>query len=534
MNNIIDNISDDANKQSWDITYLLSMAENALESGDIEHAMSLALGGMKLAKSSNAQYYQKEFRDIIGKIEENEGRNNTNNTKTPSYNSQKSKKLELDGEKKISTEKLNQILRLNKNLENKETHENLETKANKDPSEFKSFLKNMNNPLKINSKKSPSNVKKTIHNMKSQISNKIKNSFLEQKYFLINSLQNIQGIDFLALKTIEITKHKFLVLLIPIKWCQNTREHIIIEEYNVRFAHHISENQSKLSKIMHQDLILLRQSQIEIIREIAEQQTLYDIIKRFLKENFTMETFQNNQCVYFHNGLREYKVITSPIYISTQKIGFLEKVLPYPYQRSSNIHFAELDKLSLLLSFIEQKYAAITEYSEEENTIQHQSEQYNNYLDRIQKCSIPFIPVSLLLLILSIFFAGDSFMILLGSGIFFLVLYGILFAFFTIMYLKTISKIKNELQNSTNMNSRPPLLDETDLELIAQYFPEQEMEQFIYECFGKDYEFGTTTFHYNNNYITPKEDLERPQERTDKAENNKKEALSKYIQLLED
>jgi hypothetical protein len=364
--------------------------------------------------------------------------------------------------------------------------------------------------------------------------NKIKKRFLENEYFVIKSIHNIQGMDFLSLKAIQVAKKKFLILLIPLKWCQNAKDHIIIEEDNIRFSNHTKGRKLKLNERMNQDLILLKQAQIEIVREITEKKSLYDVIRHFLKEDFIMETFQNNQCVYFHNGLKEYKLITSPVYISSQKIGFLEKLLPYPYQRSSNIHFVELNKLSNLLAFIEKKYVSITEYSEDENTIQRQSEKYNNYLDQIQKCSIPFVPISLILLILSIFFGGNYFMILMGSGILSLVIYGILLIFFTISYHITISKIHNEFQNSTNMNSNPPLLDETDLELIAQYFSEQEMEQFIYEIFGKDFEFDGLSFHYNSNIKLPHEDFDIPHERTDIAENKKTEAISKYIELLED
>jgi len=531
---MIENIADDATKQSWEINYLLSMAEQALETGDIKQAMSLAMGGMKLSKNSEARNYQKKFKDIIEKIEENDGSREISFSINSLKTSQRPTKSDKNGEKKISRENLIQILHLNKNLGNKETQGKLEKNRNKEVSGPKSILSNINLSLEYNSKKSPKKVKKTIHALKTQTIGKIKKCFLEQEYFLINSLKNLQGMDFLSLKTIKVTKYKFLLLLIPVKWCQNARDHIIIEEDSIRFANNSKRTHSKFNKILHQDLMWIKQLQMDIIREITEKKRLYEVMKRFLKENFTIETFQNNQCVYFHNGLSEYKLIISPIYISSQKIGFLEKVLPYPYQRSSNIHFVELDKLSSLLAFIEKKYAAITEYSEEENTIQRQSESYNNYLDRIQKCSIPFMPVSLLLLILSLFSTRNYFMILMGFGIFLIVLYGILLVFFTITYHKTISKIKNELQNSTNMNSQLPLLDETDLELIAPYFSEQEMEQFIYEYFGKEYDFDNLSFHYNRNMPTSQKDFDIPQERINKAENKKKEAISKYIQLLED
>jgi hypothetical protein len=666
MTDLLENIADEADDSLWDINYLLSIAEQAQKSGELDQAFKLAQSGSKLAATQGLETYCEEFNALIKKIKKQQ--ENGNNFSKGSQNrdqyreniplkkhKEKSSKnefglddnsflkpliknlLHINGVKdddevpkkqtNLTTNKAISIKRqanndIKKKISPKISSNDSEKKNNKNSykkgkkslktsqraSSTSKTKKAFQKDSKSSKQKKPSNLFKETHsansilqeqehhktnipsrtvnstkkNNEESLSNQLEitissprqeeirkfmDIFRTHDYFLIQTLHHLQGIDFLALKTLQISEHKYAILLTPVKYCRNSTDNVVVEEDHVRFANYMHKNNKNSeplgnnskevqnNTLLKKDLESLKNSQGYIIADITTKSKLFNVIMRYLKEDLIMETFQNNQCVYFHKGLKEYKVFVAPIYVSCLRIGFLEKVLPFAYQRSSNIHFISEEKLPRFLSFLERKYESLTEYAEEENTIHRQSEQFNIYLDRIQKISIPFIPLSALLLFLALFYAGQSFMILLGSSIFSLVLYGIILAYFTFTYYSNITKIRKALLNPTDMNILPPLLDETDLELIAQYFTEQEMEQFIYECFGKNNSFEAIEFNHNETDHEHLDSQEVSIEYRDGniSQNNKKiknrketeegekeenkidmDPISKYADLLED
>ncbi|MBY8982035.1 MAG: hypothetical protein KGD57_03740, partial [Candidatus Lokiarchaeota archaeon] len=87
-------------------------------------------------------------------------------------------------------------------------------------------------------------------------------------------------------------------------------------------------------------------------------------------------------------------------------------------------------------------------------------------------------------------------------------------------------------------------LDEIDIELIAQELDKKEMEQFLYECFGKNHKFSGYILKEEkkidyNHFKEPKnknEDrLQKDQIEEPKTKNSQKyDLVKKYMDFLED
>jgi hypothetical protein len=203
---------------------------------------------------------------------------------------------------------------------------------------------------------------------------------------------------------------------------------------------------------------------------------------------------KNKKKVYFHDGLTEYKAIIVPLFIAQDKVAFAEKVIPFAYQRSSNVHFITSAQLPQYLSFLERKAINQVKYSEFDNTIEVRGNLYDRFLTQIQYTSLAFLPIAFLLMIMGLIYIYQFFVPMIGLEITALTGYGLVLAYFYIKYAQQKQSITADTDDLTLGRSMGGI-DETDLELMSSEFTREEMNQLLYEIFGKGAHVDTSRFN---------------------------------------
>ena len=317
----------------------------------------------------------------------------------------------------------------------------------------------------------------------------------------------ITGTDLIALRALKVSTHKHILLIMPIKVSEKIDNGLIIGESTIKlFMNPTAESKARLEQIQ-KEVKVLSYAHLRIIENFALKGELFTVACHYLGGEYSLELLKDKETVYFHDGLTEYRTIFAPIYISQDRVAFAEKILPFPYQRASNIHFLNVSQIPQFLSFLERKAVNKVKYSEVGNTIEKKGDLYNEFLTRIQYASLTFLPISVILLILTLIFMYQFFIPFLGLDLASLIAYGLILGYLCGKYAQK----KENLQAPSNISKQDhtSTIDETDLELMSSEFTEEEMDQLLYEFFGKEANINSAHF---NTKPTPSEEPKQQQE----------------------
>ncbi|MFO7794995.1 MAG: hypothetical protein R6W84_02505, partial [Promethearchaeia archaeon] len=346
--------------------------------------------------------------------------------------------------------------------------------------------------------------------------------------------------------------HQNIVLFIPIKiYTENIQ--LIVSENNIELSG-IDPADDRYGSFSH-TMALFAETKSRMLHNIIKKDYLYQFLQKFLRIEFTPEYNQIDNEIFLHSGVESYKIAISPLFLSQKRISFKEKSVSYPYQRHTDIHFAHSEELEEILTFLERKHTTILKYSGHEFETSNVSS-YEDLLAQIRIYSIPFLIISIILFILSIPLYKLLLNIMIGLSITtfisFLLLLGYLYY--------------SQHQNS---QIKPSLLKDSiqqeDLELIKRDLSINEMEQFIYEYFGKNLDIKLEENKYksqqdkNNCFHRMKEsqniymeesqdpipdaatieeeinlECESDENKTNKHQTQKLKLIQKYTDLLED
>jgi len=217
--------------------------------------------------------------------------------------------------------------------------------------------------------------------------------------------------------------------------------------------------------------------------DIVNNEKFREFFQHYLQVNLTLEKSVKNKKLFFLSGQTQYKVLIEPVMLCKSPPRCMEKVIPFPYQRSTNLHIIHQPDLSQLLGFLEQKYRLIESRVKGSNTIKNYQKMDAKFRSNVRIASIPLVGYAIALAI--IYFAELFFLLRLFNSIGFAII-GIYLSILAYLYFKfyrTKKQLAIEFETPYYMQNLE--FSETDLLDFKDQFTTENMAQFGYECFGK-------------------------------------------------
>ncbi|MCK4382714.1 MAG: hypothetical protein KAW66_05410, partial [Candidatus Lokiarchaeota archaeon] len=246
--------------------------------------------------------------------------------------------------------------------------------------------------------------------------------------------------------------------------------------------------------------------------------------------------------LFFLSGQTQYKVLIEPIMLCKIPPRCMEKIIPFPYQRNTNIHIIHQTDLSQLLSFLEQKYRLIESRLKSSNTIKNYQKMDEKFRTNVRFASIPLVGYAIALAV--IYFAELFFLLRLFNSIGFAIIgiYLSILAYFYFKFYRTKKELAIEFETPYYMQNLE--FSEIDLLEFKDQFTTENIAQFGYECFGKGKSYKVLEEieedNFKNSLLINQKELE-PQV-IDKSMEDIEESASidnskynnKYLSFLED
>ncbi|MFX1444243.1 MAG: helix-hairpin-helix domain-containing protein [Promethearchaeota archaeon] len=307
---------------------------------------------------------------------------------------------------------------------------------------------------------------------------------------LLNELS--KTIDILAFKTLEINKKVSLILVFPVKFC-DLKGNLIISDKSIdynQYNQNLKLNEGIKHLIIGDFVKELKYDQDNLFQSIIYEGKLFHYFKKSINKRIRVEKTKKNLRLFIRSGNMIFKVVVDPLLICQQDPAFLEKSVIFPYQKKSNLHIIKINTLTDLIHFLEKKYMLIETHTEERNPIVSYFKALEKFRFTIRNYSIPFLffgAVFCLIILLQNLFLIPMFT---NLGYAAIGIYAIMLGYSYLRFSKTQKAIVENYkipyyQNKIN-------LDETDLTIIKDDLPPELLNQFIYECLGKNTDYSFT------------------------------------------
>jgi len=305
----------------------------------------------------------------------------------------------------------------------------------------------------------------------------------------LNEMQFMQYIDNIACKIIQISEFLDIILIIPIKISNQTGT-MIIEEEEVKFLSNqanLVEESSERREIYTAEINRLKLNQDQICNDLVNGGPLFECIQHYLQVDLTIHKSLEQKKLFFISGQLQYNIYIDPILICKNHPGFIEKSIPFAYQKNSNLHILNYEKLSELLYFLEKKHIFIESYSIKEHSFSSYQSTVMKFKNYFRLVSFPFLGLGIFVLIILISQASVLLKLFNSIG------YGAIGAYIFILgytYLLFYKK-KKEISKEFHIPyyQKEIKIDEGDLFLIKNELSRDLMAQFGYECFGKEHSY---------------------------------------------
>ena len=507
-----DQNSDQPDQDEWEGGFLLEMARQALEAGDIDGTVRYYQSARKLIPldtqmRDGLEQLGKTIKDHInGNGKHSEGSKNKNEVRVKNSSTQSNQRTTTPTERSEPTH-------------NQKTHQ----------------------PLKSITLEE---IKQKDRKTQRQIG-RIRGIFQKHFYTVPEFQRSVHGTDLIAFRTLKVSEHKHILLIIPIKVSSTLNNALIITESMIKLLKNSTESARKQVETIQEQVNSLSNTPLRIIENLSKKQELFKVACHYLGGTYLLEVNKNRRSVYFHDGMTEYKAVITPLFITRDRIGFAEKVLAYPYQRANNIHYLNPSQLPKFLSFLERKEINTVKYTELDSTIENKANLYNEFLTQIQYTSLIFLPIAIILMILSLIYMSQFFVPFVGLEITSLVGYGLILGYFYMKYLRETQALQKSSDPIAARSSNGQI-DETDLELMSTEFTAEEMNQLLYELFGKEHMLDTSRFSssFSSSEVREEKVVEskqsrgngktKPNEEVNTKEDKEDLIVKKYAQLLND
>ncbi len=292
--------------------------------------------------------------------------------------------------------------------------------------------------------------------------------------------------DLIALKIIHANEFLDLVLILPIK-LNMLKGELKISNEQVKYIplnDKFNENGSSFRLLLNSTINDLGEVYNAMRDDLINEGKLLSYLKKHLQVDIFIEKSMTKKNLFFRAGTLQYKIFIEPILICNNVIRFLEKLVPFPYLKDINLHVINEQKFTDFLEYLEKKYSLIEEHSDQKGSLISYEDSFNQFLQNGKKLSLPFIGFGFVLLM---FLLSQSFFLLeLVVNIGYALL-GVYSTSITYLYIKFF-KIKLEIQTEfeTPFHKKQLQIDDSGLILIGDELAPELMDQFVYECLGKD------------------------------------------------
>ncbi|MFX1572786.1 MAG: helix-hairpin-helix domain-containing protein [Promethearchaeota archaeon] len=284
-------------------------------------------------------------------------------------------------------------------------------------------------------------------------------------------------VDAIAVKQLRLNEMLELLLILPIKFSSFTGK-IKISQAHIDYEGEVKKEEPSIKKVCTTYLTKLSKVCQVMLNDLMNSGQFSQMLTNFLKLEISVEKSILFKKVLYRNGPLQYKILLEPLLVCLGSVGFLDKVIPFAYHKSTNIHVIELAQLPEILDFLERKYSLIEEFSESEDLAAEYDEIRDNFIEKIRYSSIPILSFGFVALLLILF---QTFFLLNFITIFGYCLIGIYLGVVTFIYIRYLQN-KSMIFDKTSLPYYRQILDDSVLILINEQLSAELMAQFSYEC----------------------------------------------------
>ncbi|MFW9987736.1 MAG: helix-hairpin-helix domain-containing protein [Candidatus Odinarchaeota archaeon] len=329
-----------------------------------------------------------------------------------------------------------------------------------------------------------------------QLEDNVRAIFQEHGFIIIEKspkpYELLSKIDVLAIKLIsdwgyqeKEIYHSDLILIVPVK-ISPLEGSLIVSENNIEY-HAVNKTSDFYTKSLPisylKELIITGQN---IRFNLANKGILFTVFNNFCTNSLSLVRSYKKKNLYYRYDKNQCEILINPIILSKKKVGFTEKVIPFAYHTNSNVHILQVSRLSEILEYLEKKYILLESHIKKKSMkeVHYAAE---NKLRHQLKYTWPFISLTFIYITIFIFHAYSILGLLNQFALWTTVLMGIVYGYIFRNYYKQKSIINREF--NTPYLKRELNLDNSTLKIINQGLPSSLMEQFSYECLGKNPKF---------------------------------------------
>jgi hypothetical protein len=293
------------------------------------------------------------------------------------------------------------------------------------------------------------------------------------------------GIDLLAIKHVRVKEFLDLIYIILIKM-STLKGSFIVSGDDIQYTSITNSKDSslRLKSYAQSSLKALMKVRDAIQSNLLTEGSMLRYLSRYITTPISLEKTITKKHLFFRSGPLQYKILIEPILVCNNTVGFTEKVIPFAYHKTTNLHIVEHSQFSDLLQYLDQKYFFIETYSEQKNAVLLDCEAANSFLKDVRKYSFPFMAfgIVLLFILLSQAYFLLSIFINLGYGV--VAMYIIMGSYLYLKLHKERSALSEEF--ATPYYRKNLAFDDGTLMLIKEELSSKMMDQFVYECIGKN------------------------------------------------
>jgi len=336
-----------------------------------------------------------------------------------------------------------------------------------------------------------------------QVKKAIVQRFKKLGYSILDKQSNLlrgisKDIDILAYKILDVDDSVGTFAFFPVKISHLRGILLISEEHIIYKPTNMAVEVSKESLVS---------AQKEVFENITTGGILFQLLrKKLAKKTLSIRKTKDGTPLFIAANQKEYKTVIHPVLVSISEPAFLEKPAMFSYQRNINLHVIGYEAIKALVKFLEKKVALRESFFSPENTIIRYERSFKRMKDDFQKYSVPFL----------LFGAIFAFIMLLQNiillatftnlGVAVLFIYGFAMWFVYNTFIKTQKTIKADYQ--TPYYLKPVQIDEVDVYSIKDNMSAHELDQMLYEWFGKSCEFSCVSEIETEKALEDQEDIE--------------------------
>ncbi len=290
-----------------------------------------------------------------------------------------------------------------------------------------------------------------------------------------------RGIDNFACKVITVSYNRRLILLMPIKFL-NSQNPLFISE--MRVLKPISANNSTSLQYVPDSVAEAHARQLKKVSDamfdnFTDEGALYALLSRYFGLDTIVQKGFKQKPLFMASGEIEYEIVIDPILVTNHSVSSIEKTVSFPYQHSSNLHVIELEELSELMEFLEQKHNLITTQDSASNSLVKQVKMKNVFYKNLKNYSLPFLFFGAIFSLFLVIQMRDLIRLLISLGFALIFIYGGAIALVLYQYFQGTNNMA--INFKMPYYEKPIELRKEDLILIREEFSDDWMIQLEHE-----------------------------------------------------